>query len=254
MQRVISSGLRSILTPSAPSTSAEPDFDDSARLPCLATGTPAPATIRAAQVETLYEPEPSPPVPTTSMASGGAATLVILARMVLAAPVISSTVSPRTRIAIKRPPICDCVASPDIMRAKASADSSRDSWAPAATLAMSPLNSSLTTVSSMHLFAAARGVPLRGKIQKVLQHQMAVLGGDAFRMELDAMHRQRLVREPHHQAVGGLGGDIQIVRHGLPLDHQRVIARCLEWAVDAAKHARALMVHFAELAVHRLRR
>src|SRR6476659_8667587 len=102
MQRVISSGRSSILTPSAPSTSAAPDFDDSARLPCLATGTPAPATISAAQVETLYEPEASPPVPTTSMASGGAATLVILERIVLAAPVISSTVSPRTRSAIRR--------------------------------------------------------------------------------------------------------------------------------------------------------
>src|SRR3954454_4671004 len=145
MQRVISSGRNSILTPSAPSTSAAPDFDDNARLPCLATGTPAPATISAAQVETLYEPEASPPVPTTSMASGGAATLVILERIVLAAPVISSTVSPRTRSAIRRPPICDGVASPDIMRSKASADSSRDKRAPAATLAMSPLNSSLTT-------------------------------------------------------------------------------------------------------------
>ena len=44
---------RSILTPSAVSTSAAPDFDDSARLPCLATGTPAPATMNAAQVEML---------------------------------------------------------------------------------------------------------------------------------------------------------------------------------------------------------
>src|SRR5258708_39293475 len=104
--------------------------------------------------------------------------------MVVAAPAISSTVSPRTRIAIKSPPICDGVASPDIMRSKASADSSRDNRAPAATLAMSPLNSSLTTVSSIHLLAAARGIPLRGEIKKVLQHEMAVLGGDAFGMKL----------------------------------------------------------------------
>ena len=72
MQWPICSGLRSILTPSAASTSAAPDFDDSARLPCLATGTPAPATMSAAQVEMLNEPDASPPVPTTSMASGGA--------------------------------------------------------------------------------------------------------------------------------------------------------------------------------------
>ncbi len=48
----------------------------------------------------LNEPEASPPVPTTSIASGGAFTPSILARMVVTAPVISSTVSPRTRKAI----------------------------------------------------------------------------------------------------------------------------------------------------------
>ena len=60
----------SILTPSAVSTSAPPEREDSARLPCLATGTPAPATMKAAQVEMLKEPEASPPVPTTSIGIG----------------------------------------------------------------------------------------------------------------------------------------------------------------------------------------
>ena len=54
------------------STSAEPDLEEKLRLPCLATGTPQPATTRAAAVETLKVPEPSPPVPTVSMAPGGA--------------------------------------------------------------------------------------------------------------------------------------------------------------------------------------
>ena len=53
MQREISSGPMSILTPSAPSTSAAPERDESARLPCFATGMPAPATMKAAQVEML---------------------------------------------------------------------------------------------------------------------------------------------------------------------------------------------------------
>ena len=70
MQAPTCSASRSILTPSACSTSAAPDFDDSARLPCLATGTPAPATMKAAQVEMLNEPEASPPVPTTSIGIG----------------------------------------------------------------------------------------------------------------------------------------------------------------------------------------
>ena len=43
----------SMLMPSAVSTSAAPDLEVKARLPCLATGTPAPATTKAEQVETL---------------------------------------------------------------------------------------------------------------------------------------------------------------------------------------------------------
>ena len=142
-QRPTCSGVRSILTPSEASTSAAPERDDSARLPCLATGTPAPATMKAAQVETLTEPEPSPPVPTTSTASAGALTRSILPRIADTAPVISSTVSPRTRSAINSPPICEGVASPDIMASKAEAASSRDSVAPVATFPMIDFRSSI---------------------------------------------------------------------------------------------------------------
>src|SRR5579871_1399210 len=142
-QRLTCCGVTSILTPSADKTSAAPDRDDSARLPCLATGTPAPATIKAAQVDTFTEPDPSPPVPTTSIASAGALTFSILARIAETAPVISSTVSPRTRSAINSPPNCDGVASPDIIRSKADAASSRESVAPVATLAMIDLRSSI---------------------------------------------------------------------------------------------------------------
>src|ERR1041384_7333173 len=103
----------SMRTPSADNTSAAPERDDNARLPCLATGTPQPATMNAAQVETLTEPEPSPPVPTTSTAFAGACTRSILARIVDTAPVISSTVSPPTRNAINSTPICEGGAQHD---------------------------------------------------------------------------------------------------------------------------------------------
>src|SRR3954467_152287 len=142
-QRPTWSGVRSILTPREASTSAAPDRDDSARLPCLATGTPAPATMKEAQVDTLTEPEPSPPVPTTSIASAGALTCSILARIAETAPVISSTVSPRTRKAISNPPIWEGVASPDIMLSKADAASSRDKVAPVATFPIIALRSSI---------------------------------------------------------------------------------------------------------------
>src|SRR5665213_224140 len=146
-QRPTCSGLRSILTPSEDRTSAAPDRDDSARLPCLATGTPAPATINEAQVDTLTEPEPSPPVPTTSTAFAGAVTRSILARIAETAPVISSTVSPRTRSAINSPPICEGVASPDIRLSKAEAASPRDNVAPVATFPMIDLRSSIPVLS-----------------------------------------------------------------------------------------------------------
>src|SRR4051812_40739221 len=151
-QRPTWSGERSILTPSAAKTSAAPERDDSARLPCLATGTPTPATMKAAQVDTLTEPEPSPPVPTTSTASAGASTRSILARIAVTAPVISSTVSPRTRSAINNPPICEGVASPDIMLSNADAASSRDRVAPVATLPMIDLRSCITCFQQPPVF------------------------------------------------------------------------------------------------------
>ena len=64
----------------------------------------------------LKEPEASPPVPTTSMASSGASTVSISARMAVTAPVISSTVSPRTRSPISSAPICDGVRRPTSWR------------------------------------------------------------------------------------------------------------------------------------------
>src|ERR1700719_510053 len=143
-QRPTCSGVMSILTPSEDTPSAAPERDESARLQALAPGPPAPATMNEAQVDTLTEPEPSPPVPTTSTALAGALTRSILARIAETAPVISSTVSPRTRSAISNPPICEGVASPDITLSKADAASSRDNVAPVATFPMIDLRSSIT--------------------------------------------------------------------------------------------------------------
>src|SRR5690606_24070907 len=56
--------------------------------------------------------------------------------MVATAPEISGTVSPRTRSAIRKPPIWLGVASPDIMMSKASLASSKVSDWPRATLAI----------------------------------------------------------------------------------------------------------------------
>ena len=131
----------SMVTPRAASRSAEPEREESARLPCLATGTPQPAATSAAAVEILKVPFASPPVPQVSMAPSGASMLSARARMAWAPPVISSTVSPRTRSAMRKPPICAGVAAPSIIASKAARDSSTVSDAPVATRPMSALKS-----------------------------------------------------------------------------------------------------------------
>src|SRR4051812_788181 len=184
------------------------------------------------------------------MAFAGAPTRSIFARIVVTAPVISSMVSPRTRNAMRRPPICDGVAAPDIIRSKALVASSRLKVAPVATLPMSALKSSVTAAPSMSPLARRRAlaasllvVPVGGELEKILQDQMAVLRSDALGMELHAVHGKFGMRQAHHQTIVGFRGDRQLGRHAFAVHHQRVIARRLERAVDAAKHAFAFVLH-----------
>ncbi len=66
-----------------------------ARLPCLATGTPAAATTRAAVVLMLNVTDPVPPVPQVSSSPVREVRIgVIWSRMAAAAPATSSIVSP----------------------------------------------------------------------------------------------------------------------------------------------------------------
>ena len=97
MRCATASGPGSSAIPSASITSAEPQRLVTARLPCLATGTPAPATTKAARVEMLNVPAPSAPVPHRSTAPSGASTRTARARMTRAKAASSSGVSPRTR-------------------------------------------------------------------------------------------------------------------------------------------------------------
>ena len=71
-----------------------------------------------------------------SMAPGGALTGVMRPRMEATAPAISSTLSPLTRSAMRKPPIWLGVAPPDMMMSKACSASWRVSCAPEAALAM----------------------------------------------------------------------------------------------------------------------
>src|SRR5712691_6584150 len=129
-------------TPSASTTSAEPQSDaavrpDIERLPCLATLRPAPATTNAVAVEMLNVPEASPPVPQVSTSisrsvpvrpatsSARVRTRATLLRMTWAKPISSSTVSPFMRSAVRNAAICTLVATPDMIASMAADASMR---------------------------------------------------------------------------------------------------------------------------------
>src|ERR1700722_3731000 len=78
-----------------------------------------------------------------------------------------------------------------------------------------------------------RFVPGRGDVEKVLQHEMPMLGRNALGMELHAMNRQPPMRKAHDQAVFGFGRDGEIIRQGRALDDQGMIAGGLERGIDA---------------------
>ena len=88
-----------MFAPSASSTSALPDFDDTERLPCFATRAPAAAATNIDAVEMLNVCDASPPVPTmsTRCSRSGTSTLVANSRITCAAAAISPIVSFLTR-------------------------------------------------------------------------------------------------------------------------------------------------------------
>ena len=92
-------------TPNASSKSAEPDMLETLRLPCLAIFKPQAAAKIAAVVEMLMVLAPSPPVPTQSATILSSLSRlgneVAAARIAIAAPAISSGVSPFIFSAVK---------------------------------------------------------------------------------------------------------------------------------------------------------
>ena len=137
IESAIAAGLTERSTPSAESTSEEPDELETERLPCLAMRPPAPATTKVAAVDTLNRLAPSPPVPARSIKpSVSISTGVANDRITLAAPTISSMVSPFILRATSRPPIWASVASPCMTVRITVSMSARDSDCPATTCAM----------------------------------------------------------------------------------------------------------------------
>src|SRR3990172_5056264 len=136
-QRATLAGGSSRLIPSVSTTSAEPHREETERLPCLATFSPAPATTKAVAVETLNVPAASPPVPQVSISisrsvpvraatsSPWVFTRTAFWRMTWAKPISSSTVSPFIRSAVRKAAIWALVAAPDMIASMAAAASMR---------------------------------------------------------------------------------------------------------------------------------
>src|SRR3990172_3814380 len=166
-----------------------------------------------------------------STAPSGAATGVIVARIMRAAPVISAAVSPRTRSAIRKAPISAGLASPAVMTSSARRISSSSRLLPSASFWIRGL-SAVADMARSRPLARAGGVPAprrhAGKLEEVGEQRVALLGGDALGVELHAVHGVRLVHEPHDQAVRGLGRDLEAAGQAFPLDDERMIARHLE--------------------------
>src|SRR5262249_40224095 len=178
------------------------------------------------------------------------------ARSICAPPVISSTVSPRTLSAIRKAPICAGVAAPAVIWSSAVRISSSPKVEPCETFWISRRNSwegwASMIVSRGGPSGAAIATARRQarEVEGVGKQRVAVLGGDAFRVELHAMHRVQLVRKPHDQPVGGRGHD-QVIGQAVAVDDQRVIARDLKLPRQRLKYAFAGVADARELAVHR---
>mmetsp|Transcript_7739 Transcript_7739/g.22993 ORF Transcript_7739/g.22993 Transcript_7739/m.22993 type:complete len:277 (-) Transcript_7739:83-913(-) len=112
MHRVTSARSSSRSRPSASSTSAAPQADDTDRLPHLVTLAPQAAARIAEHVLRLMVHAPSPPVPTMSRSVPAVSTRTHASRMAVAAPAISSGVSPFCRSVQSTPATCSDDALP----------------------------------------------------------------------------------------------------------------------------------------------
>src|SRR3954470_750797 len=220
IHRATASGLRSIRTPSASRTSAEPDRPVAERLPCLATAHPCPAAISAAVVDTLNVGLP-PPVPAVSIRSSRPVlTGVANARIVVARPTSSSTVSPFVRRATRIPDVSTSEALPAMISASTAAVCSADRSVRDASASSAWVRTWLGT-------------------EEVLEQLLAVRREHGLGMELHADRRQRLVAH-RHQHAAAVRGRLELVRKILVHD-QRVIARDRQRVREPVEDALAVM-------------
>ena len=221
----------------------------------------------------LNVPDPSPPVPTTSIAPSGASTRSTRSRMAEANPASSSTVSPRIRRATSIAASWAGVASPSITAPIASRASSTDSVRPSTIEARAERTwslidrrprwprrraqpprgsrSAMPAVANEPLAASSSAASPSPAWRRKLASRWGPSGRQhALGVELHAFHRERRVAQAHHDPIRlAHRGDAQLVRQRRRIDAQRVVARRHERRRHALEQARAVMRDLGRLAV-----
>src|SRR5438132_9977923 len=220
-----------ISRPSASITSALPQRLLAERFPCFAIFMPAPAATKAAAVEILNVPDPSPPVPqvsrtagTSPFHNGSAFSLITRAN-----PMSSVEVSPFILSAVRNPATCASVACPlmiSSMTARASG--------------------SVRSVRSTSFWMISVIIVLG--LKKILQEVFSNDGHYRFRMKLNSFSGEVTMPETHDDSVLGFCTDRQ-ARRNLG-HHEGVIPRGGESLRQTAEESLAVVKNLAGLAVH----
>src|SRR5205807_4312842 len=92
--------------------------------------------------------------------------------------------------------------------------------------------------------------PVASEAEEVGQQDLPVLGQDRFGMELNALDGPPAVAQPHHLPVVGARRDLELFRHRVGEDGQRVVPGGAERRGDAPEHAAAVVLDRGRLAVH----
>src|SRR5579875_1225054 len=202
---VLARGGRSMTTPSASSTSAAPQAEEAARLPCLAIRAPAAAATIVPMVEMLTVCAPSPPVPTRSATRPGMSMWVAWSSMAAARPPSSTTVSPLIRRATPNPAICAAPAAPSMISFIAHVASPAVSDSP---LMSAPISAGQVVRVSI----AALRPGLVGRLQRPARGTLAHQPGQG------PGQRDRIDRVGDHGVSARPGGQPAVV---LPADDQQ---------------------------------
>ena len=238
----VSAGVSAMLAPSASSTSALPEDDDTERPMCFATFAPAAAATNAAQVDTLK---------VCARVAAGAAGVdqVAVVRDLHLRGQLAHHLRRGGDFAdgLLLHAQADDEAG-DLRRAELAAHDLAHDVQHLVVEHLAVLHRALDRLGDGDLLHAS------GSLDEILQQLVPVLGEQRLRMELHAFDREAAVAQAHDLAILGLGADLEAGGQRRALDDQRVIAGGDELIFDAGENPRAIMADARSLAVHHLLR